>query len=443
LLVPLTKVYAQHSLRHKDRDYASGRVWRISMNKAADLKVQDLAQKNAQALIQELKNPFLTIRKSARVELENKPNDEVNAALATTVKAHQEDDYYALELLWLMERQNNYSDTSLFKRLISSSNINVRRAAVKSLRWWAPALGSETDTIVSKLTNDPDDRVKMGLVTFLSHIQLEDSKWSNVGHQVAVNTNTPLATMKEMLTWNNRPSIASEFPILSIAKEAYIPKSIWIAGSKPMSGYFYLKSEQDALLNIGHEDNAFLSITTNDIPLLIAGGGPHSKDSQNSFPVKKGINKIEYSVKNIAKYKSRINENFNLYITDKSGKVPSFIQYATDPQEIKKWEETYETALEANWKDFAIQTFKTNCANCHQVDAKAVGPSLTGLLGKKQTVISKDGSKKEITIDEAYIRRAIIDPLAEYPEGFLPAMIPLKLNEREVETLVRWIKELK
>ena len=92
---------------------------------------------------------------------------------------------------------------------------------------------------------------------------------------------------------------------------------------------------------------------------------------------------------------------------------------------------------------FAETTFKNNCANCHNVDIKAVGPALKGLFGKKQTVIAKDGSKREVVVDEAYIRRALVDPQAEYPEGFYPVMIVQPLAEKEIDVLVRWIKELK
>ena len=103
----------------------------------------------------------------------------------------------------------------------------------------------------------------------------------------------------------------------------------------------------------------------------------------------------------------------------------------------------YNQQLELNWKSFALSTFKQNCANCHNIDTKAVGPALTGLFGKTQTVIDKEGNKKQVTVDEDYIRRSILDPTAEYPEGFHPIMVKMPLNEKEVDTLVRWIKQLK
>jgi len=431
--------HAQHSIRHKDRDYANGRIWRITRDNSTPLKLQNLESSSTADLIKELKNPFLAIREAARIQLEKKTKSEVNASLKSAARAHNKDDFYSLELLWLMERQKNFSDTSLIKRLVSSSDVKVKRSAVRSLRWWADALGAETtERILTKLASDKDDRVKMGVATVVSHLQLRDSKYADIGTKIEASPKTPLATMKDMLTWINRPSIAAEFPILKISKDAYLNKSIWTMTDKK-SGYFFFKSEEEQLLNIGHAGNPQMNITTNDTPLLIASGSPLTKESQNLFSVKKGINKIDYKITK----GPRSNQPFDMYITDQTGNKPSSMILASSKKQSQEWEETYNKALETNWEDFAISTFKQNCANCHNIDQKAVGPALKGLFGKKQTIIKKDGSKAQITVDEAYIRRSIVDPLAEYPEGFAPVMVKMPLNEKEVDILVRWIKTLK
>ena len=430
--------HAQHSVRHKNRDYANGRIWRITRDKASTLKPQNLESKNTKALIKDLNNPFLSIRQAARIELEKKPAAEVNAALATAAKSHQADDFYALELLWLMERQKDFSDTDLIKRLATSSDTKVRRSAVRSLRWWADALGSELEGMLTKLAKDKDERVKMGVVTVISHLQIKDAKWSEIGSEIKAKQKTPLARMKEMLSWKDRPSIAAEFPILEINKAAFLSDSLWVKKS-PQSGYFYFKSDTEQQLNIGHAGNPLMNITTNDTPLLITSGSPHTKESQNSFSVKKGINKIDYSIS-----KGRHGKKpFTMYIVDKAGNKPTTIELPTSAKQNKEWGKIYNQQLELNWKSFALNTFKQNCANCHNIDTKAVGPALTGLFGKTQTVIDKEGNKKQITIDEDYIRRSIVDPTAEYPEGFQPIMVKMPLNEKEVDTLVRWIKQLK
>ncbi|BDS06342.1 hypothetical protein NT6N_13820 [Oceaniferula spumae] len=89
---------------------------------------------------------------------------------------------------------------------------------------------------------------------------------------------------------------------------------------------------------------------------------------------------------------------------------------------------------------------KTFCISCHTTDGKKlVGPSFKGLLGKKQK-IHRDGKVIEVTVDEEYIRRSILNPAAEYPDGYQPIM-PQTLSEsfskEDTEKLVQWIKGLK
>ena len=98
--------------------------------------------------------------------------------------------------------------------------------------------------------------------------------------------------------------------------------------------------------------------------------------------------------------------------------------------------------MEVNWESFARATFQTHCANCHAIELKAVGPPLKGLFGKKQTVIFSDGTKKEVTVDHDYLHKALRDPMSAYPEGYLPAMPPLPISDKEADILIRWIKSL-
>jgi len=84
------------------------------------------------------------------------------------------------------------------------------------------------------------------------------------------------------------------------------------------------------------------------------------------------------------------------------------------------------------------------CTNCHSTDgSKGVGPTWKGLFGEE--VALDDG--RQFTRDDAYLRRAIIDPDAEIVAGFergimSGAMPGKKLTDSEVEALVRYIKSL-
>ena len=89
---------------------------------------------------------------------------------------------------------------------------------------------------------------------------------------------------------------------------------------------------------------------------------------------------------------------------------------------------------------------RTFCASCHTTNGKKlVGPSLKGLLGKKQRV-HKQGKIIEVTIDEAYIRNSILNPGSEYPVGYQPIMpqtLSDSLSKEDVNKLVDWIKGMK
>jgi len=172
---------------------------------------------------------------------------------------------------------------------------------------------------------------------------------------------------------------------------------------------------------------------------LRPSGIVHTKTSQSTVAVQKGINKLELEITNSSKKRT---SPFVFYICDKSGAKPAGVTLPTSSAQQKTWATEYQKALELNWENFALKTFQTHCANCHAVETTTVGPALKGLFGKTQTVIFADGSKKEMTIDTDYLRNSITDPLSSYPEGTVPAMPKLPLSDREVETLVRWIKGL-
>jgi len=435
--------HAQHSLRHKNRDYANGRIWRVTYNKGGVSKVNDLTLNSTKELFNLLKNPFLSLRQAVRNELSKRTASEVNNLINQYATDLQEDNIFSLELLWLMERQKNFSDTSLIKRLLSSPDVQIRRAATRSLRWWSNALEPELPAILTKLATDSDARVKMGVVTVISHLQAQNPKLSQIGDLIQALKDSPLAIMKSMLSWQDRPGIAPEFPVLETAKAAYIADSQWRKSNDDKQGVLYFESNVAGNYIIGHADNAFLNITVNDVPILIASGGPHSKESQNSFFVKNGINKIEFSFFTESRHFQRTGTAFKLYISNLIGEKPDTFKYPNS-FEIQTFADRYNKAQQANWVDFAVNTYKTNCANCHSLDTRAVGPALKGLFGKKQTIFTQDGSKREVIIDEAYIRKAIVNPMAEYPEGYPPAMVlHNKLSETEVETLVKWLIQLK
>jgi cytochrome c oxidase subunit 2 len=82
------------------------------------------------------------------------------------------------------------------------------------------------------------------------------------------------------------------------------------------------------------------------------------------------------------------------------------------------------------------------CLTCHSLDGSArVGPTFKGRYGTHE-VVKIGGTEREETLDEAYYRRAILDPGAEIAKGYPPVMPKLNLDPHEVDTMVSYLKKL-
>lgn len=83
------------------------------------------------------------------------------------------------------------------------------------------------------------------------------------------------------------------------------------------------------------------------------------------------------------------------------------------------------------------------CIGCHSIDGTLTGktgPTLKGLYGSSVTLTT--GATR--TANDAYLRRAILDPASEIVKGFEPGMPTFRgvLSDAEVESLIRYIKSL-
>jgi cytochrome c oxidase subunit 2 len=84
------------------------------------------------------------------------------------------------------------------------------------------------------------------------------------------------------------------------------------------------------------------------------------------------------------------------------------------------------------------------CLACHSVDgSRIVGPSWLGLFGKTEHVVTQ-GQERDVVVNEAYLRRSILEPMADIVKGYPPAMPPQRTNvtDAQVTQLVEYIKSL-
>jgi cytochrome c oxidase subunit 2 len=85
------------------------------------------------------------------------------------------------------------------------------------------------------------------------------------------------------------------------------------------------------------------------------------------------------------------------------------------------------------------------CVACHSTDgSKLIGPSYKGLYGSKQTVV-EGGAEKEITVDDAYIKKSMLEPAFDVVKGFQPLMPSQQglVSDGEIKALTAYIKSLK
>ena len=90
----------------------------------------------------------------------------------------------------------------------------------------------------------------------------------------------------------------------------------------------------------------------------------------------------------------------------------------------------------------AVLTAK-GCLDCHSVDGKPmVGPTLKGLFGKQEVVV-RGKAARAVTVDEARLREAIVDPMKDVVRGYPPSMPETPLAPKELEDVIAYLKTLK
>jgi len=85
------------------------------------------------------------------------------------------------------------------------------------------------------------------------------------------------------------------------------------------------------------------------------------------------------------------------------------------------------------------------CNACHSTDGSTiVGPTYKGLFGHEVTVVA-GGQEKQVTADEEYIRRSILEPDVEVVKGFNRGVMQSykgQLTDEEIVQIIDYIKTL-
>lgn len=85
------------------------------------------------------------------------------------------------------------------------------------------------------------------------------------------------------------------------------------------------------------------------------------------------------------------------------------------------------------------------CFACHTSDgSKLVGPSYLNLFGEQQTVL-RAGQEVTVTVNEAYIKKSVLDPNSEitkgYPSGLMQSYRST-LSDDDIQKIIEYLKSL-
>ncbi|MFQ6672614.1 MAG: c-type cytochrome, partial [Candidatus Tectimicrobiota bacterium] len=84
------------------------------------------------------------------------------------------------------------------------------------------------------------------------------------------------------------------------------------------------------------------------------------------------------------------------------------------------------------------------CLACHTTDGSPlVGPTFKGAFGRPSTVVS-GGQEQTVVVDEAYVRKSMLEPQGDIVKGFPPIMPSQKglVTEEEMQEIIAYLKTL-
>ncbi|HJS07482.1 MAG TPA: PVC-type heme-binding CxxCH protein, partial [Pirellulales bacterium] len=169
--------HMQHNLRDPSRDQEHGRVYRITYENRPLNKPVAVAGEPIEKLLDLLKHPELRVRYRARIELSDRPSDDVITAvdrwLAVLDKSHAEYQRLVLEALWV-HQQHNSVDVALLDRVLSSPDFRARAAAVRVMCYWRDRV-PDALALLRRMAADEHPRVRLEAVRAASFFTVPEA----------------------------------------------------------------------------------------------------------------------------------------------------------------------------------------------------------------------------------------------------------------------------
>lgn len=144
-------------------------------------------------------------------------------------------------------------------------------------------------------------------------------------------------------------------------------------------------------------------------------------------------------------FKPQTTGSADVYCAEYCGQRHSYMMtevVVMEQDDFQVWYATPE-GEEENAPVAVVAMDRNACLTCHSLDGTFdTGPTFKGLYGSTRTVL-RGTEQLEVTADEDYLRRAILQPDAEYVKDYprnMPA--PAQLSPEEVEEIIAYLRTL-
>jgi len=201
-------------------------------------------------------------------------------------------------------------------------------------------------------------------------------------------------------------------------------------------GFTYENGRTSTVLKVPLDRPVKLAITSADV--LHSLSIPAFRVKEDAVPGKE----------NYLWFKPEIAGTYDLFCTEYCGMGHSAMITKVEVLPDAAFQAWYREVPQAGVKqagpDGAKLFAEKGCAACHSVDGSPkVGPTLKGLLGRKET-ITHGGKEHTVTVDEAFIRGKLLTPEDARIKGFPPIMPSQKgvLKDAEIDALILYLKTL-
>jgi glucose/arabinose dehydrogenase/azurin len=300
--------HAQHPMRDPQWDHTHGRIWRVTYEKNPVVKDwPEFAAASNPELLTLLKHPQDLVRDHARIQLRHRLTTTTDLDLWVQGLNRDSDSYYDLILEALrLYHSKDQTKEPLLRELLKSEDERHRAAAVHLIRFQADQI-PQAETLLRSLANDPHPRVRLQLITTLSHLQRDRIEWASLLGEIDTEDLPDLQTVLEDASHGVTPALGPEVPVLQIDPTSQLthwltretsvsPRLIQVGpnGNREnkealVDTYFIAPEATRATLSLRHQH---VTAQVNGAQILKSSTW-WSSDWNVQLPIRKGLNQIK------------------------------------------------------------------------------------------------------------------------------------------------------